>query len=152
MKQKLTIFKDTAAKALIIKEYAELEKEAQALLCKESYSLQNIEEAIKAGRDALIVALRTYNLYPPAIYIDQIAQSVETIVQSKDQHTTDLFFDDIDLMGIPLDGNPLDDLHDVEEDAVDDLLDDDVDDVLDKGIEIKTLKIADDEVVETDDV
>ncbi len=152
MKQKLTIFKDTESKTLIVKEYAELEKETQSLLCKESYSLQNIEEAIKAGREALIVALRTNNLYPPAIYIDQIAQAVETIAQSKDQNTTDLFFDDIDLMGIPLDGNPLDNLHDVEEEAVDDLLDDDVDEALDKGIEIKSLKIADDETIETGDV
>ncbi len=55
-------------------------------------------------------------------------------------------------MGIPLDGDPLDDLHDVEDDDVDDLLDDDVDEVLDKGIEIKNLKIADDEVVETEDI
>ena len=152
MKQKLTIIKDSPAKTLMIKEYAELEKESQSLLCEESYPLPEIEAAIKAGRDALISALRTYNLYPPAIYIDQIAQSVETIVQSKDQNTTDLFFDDIDLMGIPLDGNPLDDLHDVENDTVDDLLDDDVDEALDKGIEIKSLKIADDEMAETVDV
>ena len=152
MKQKFTISKNSSAKTLIIKEYAELEKESQSLLCEESYSLAKIEEAAIAGRNALIRALRTNNLYPPAIYIDQIAQSVETIVQSKDQHTADLFFNDIDLMGIPLDGDPLDDLHDVEDDDVDDLLDDDVDEVLDKGIEIKNLKIADDEVVETEDI
>ena len=153
MKQKFNITKNNSAKTLMIREYAELEKESQSLLCEEFYPLSNIEEAIKAGRNSLIRALRTNNLYPPAIYIDQIAQSVEKIFAAKDQETVDLFFDDIDLMGIPLDGNPLDDIHDVEDDAVDDLLDDDdMDDTLDKGIEIKNLKIADDEMAETDDV
>lgn len=152
MKQKFTISKDTKAKTLIVKEFAELEKETQSLLCKESYSLQEIEAAIKVDRETLMKALRTNNLYPPAIYIDQIAQSVEALIQSNDQDTADLFFNDIDLMGIPLDGNPLDDLHDVEDDDVDDLLDDGIDETIDKGIEIKSLKIADDETVGTDDV
>ena len=152
MKQKFTLSKDTKAKMLIVKEYAELEKETQSLLCKESYPLQDIEAAIKVGRETLMKALRTNNLYPPAIYIDQIAQSVEALVPSKDKETTDLFFNDIDLMGIPLDGNPLDDIHDVEDDDVDDLLDDGIDETIDKGIEIKNLKIADDETIKTGDV
>jgi len=152
MKQKFTISKDIKTEQLIIEEFAELEKETQSLLCKEFYSLQKIETAVQMGRDALIRALRTNNLYPPAIYIDQIAQSVEALVQSKEQGAEDLFFNDIDLMGIPLDGNPLDDIHDVDSDDVDDLLDDDIDESLDKGIEIKSLKIADDEMVEADDI
>ena len=84
-----------------------------------------IEAAIKAGREKLIRTLRTNNLYPPAIYIDQMAQSVETMVQSKDDSPTDLFFDDLDLMGIPLDGNPLDDIDTVVDDDIGDLLEDD---------------------------
>jgi len=153
MRQKFTLLKNGSSNSLVIKEYAELEKDSQSLLCEETYPLTEIKKALKLGRDNLIRLLCTNNLYPPAIYIDQIAQSVERMVEPKGQDTSDLFFDDIDLMGIPLDGNPLDDIHDAENDAEDDLLDDDnMEDTLDDALKVKNLKIADDETAEADDV
>ena len=68
MKQKYVILKNDEKNELIIQEYAELDKEMLSLLCEESYNGPFIESAISAGKDALIVALRTQNLYPPGLF------------------------------------------------------------------------------------
>ena len=49
MKQKYTIHKDTDNKRLIIKEYAELDKEILSLLCEESYDDAWVTSAIQNG-------------------------------------------------------------------------------------------------------
>ena len=67
MKQKYTIIKDSTNKQLIIREFAELDKEILSLLCEETYEQKAILAAIKKGKDNLISALRTKNLYPPGV-------------------------------------------------------------------------------------
>jgi hypothetical protein len=76
MKQKYTIIKDDKNKQLIIREFAELDKEILSLLCEETYDQKLIRSAIKSGKEDLIAALRTNNLYPPGIYADKIANAV----------------------------------------------------------------------------
>jgi hypothetical protein len=65
MKQKYTIIKDSKNKQLIVREFAELDKEILSLLCEETYEQKVILAAIKKGKEDLISALRTNNLYPP---------------------------------------------------------------------------------------
>ena len=65
MKQKYPIIKDKKNKQLIIREFAELDKEILSLLCEETYEQKMIVAAIKSGQENLISALRTNNLYPP---------------------------------------------------------------------------------------
>ena len=98
MKQKYTIVRDDKNKQLIIREFAELDKEILSLLCEETYDEKRIRAAIRKGREALIAAIRTNNLYPPGIYADKIADTVKNLYAAKAKATEDLFFDDRELL------------------------------------------------------
>ena len=98
MKQKYTIIRDDKNKQLIIREFAELDKEILSLLCEETHDEKRIRAAIRKGREALIAAIRTNNLYPPGIYADKIADTVKNLYAAKAKATEDLFFDDRELL------------------------------------------------------
>jgi hypothetical protein len=98
MKQKYTIIKDDKNKQLIIREFAELNKDMLSLLCEETYDQRAIKSAIKTGKDELIGMLRTNNLYPPGLYAARIANAVIELYGTKNKESVDLFFDDIELL------------------------------------------------------
>jgi len=98
MKQKYTIIKDSANKQLIIREFAELDKEILSLLCEETYDQKAIFDAIKKGKENLISALRTKNLYPPGIYAEKIAAAVRELYATRGKESEELFFDDLELL------------------------------------------------------
>ena len=98
MKQKYLILNDKKNKLIKIQEFAELNKEMLSLLCEEAYDYKTIKSAISAGKDELIAALRTNNMYPPGIYAEQIADAVIALHQSKKQESVELFFDDVNLL------------------------------------------------------
>lgn len=157
MKQKYIIQKIDQNKELVIKEFAELDKEVFSLLCHETYPGEVIEAAISRGKEALTATLRTQNMYPIGIYATQIAQAVIELFDSKDQAADirELIFDDIELLRKEQIRKP--DLEDIDDDSVeiDELLDDDDADADfdDNDIENITypIKIADDDSVNTDD-
>ena len=155
MKQKYTIVKDDKNKQLIIREFAELDKEVMSLLCEETYEQKAIRAAIKSGREDLIAALRTNNLYPPGIYAQRIADAVKELFATKGKESEDLFFDDLELLtkesavvAIKVkkekDSEELDEV--LEEDFESDYEDKEALDKLDSS-----LKIADDEFGDTID-
>jgi len=157
MKQKYLILNDRENKQIKIQEFAELNKETLSLLCEEAYDYKTIKSAISIGKDALIAALRTNNMYPPGIYANQIADAVIDIHKSKEQESVELFFDDINLLtksrkAIKIAGQDDDD--DESADLVE-MLEDDYDDAYSEKDEIKkidsSLKIADDDYVDGDD-
>ena len=153
MKQKYTIVRDDKNKQLIIREFAELDKQILSLLCEETYDSKAIRAALKSGRENLISALRTNNLYPPGIYAEKIADAVKDLYATRGQESTDLFFDDLELLAIK--SGPAPEAADKEEtveeqgEEMDELLEDDFDsdyedkDKLDKLD--SSLKIADDD-------
>ncbi len=98
MKQKFLILKDEDKNELIIREFAELDKENFSLLCEETYDNKTIESAIEKGKRLLISTLSTKNMYPPGLYADKIAESVMAIYSSESDQSAELFFDDIDLV------------------------------------------------------
>jgi len=98
MKQKFLILKDEDKKELIIREFAELDKENFSLLCEETYDNKTIESAIEKGKRLLISTLSTKNMYPPGLFADKIAESVMAIYSSESDQSVELFFDDIDLV------------------------------------------------------
>ena len=158
MKQKYLILNDRENKQIKIQEFAELNKETLSLLCEEAYDYKTIKSAISIGKDELIAALRTNNMYPPGIYANQIADAVIDIHKSKEQESVELFFDDINLLtksrkAIKIAGQDDDD-DDESADLVE-MLEDDYDDEYSEKDEIKkidsSLKIADDEYVDGDD-
>ncbi len=99
MRQKYSILNDKAGGKLIIKEYAELDKENFSLMFEESYEAHEIETAVKNGKADLISVLRTPNLYPIAEYADKIADEVILLIKDKSSADApvELIFNDIDL-------------------------------------------------------
>jgi hypothetical protein len=163
MKQKYLILNDKENQQFKIQEFAELNKEELSLLCEEAYAYQTLKAALSGGKDALVAALRTNNLYPPGIYAAQIADAVAALLASKDQDQVELFFDDLNLLSKRREAaaeieelpDETDDLPD-ETDDLDEMLEDEFDDdaypekdELDKMD--ASLKIADDDYVDSDD-
>lgn len=133
MKQKYSILRDPEKKQLVLKEFAELDKEILSFLCEETYDEDVIKSAATEGKAALIVALRTRNMYPPMLYADRIADSVMAIYASAEEdapnHSSiDIFFNDIDFL--TKEEKELEQAENTEEKAedIDDLLEDDEED------------------------
>jgi hypothetical protein len=157
MKQKYTIIKDDKNKQLIIREFAELDKEILSLLCEETYEQKVILAAIKSGQDNLISALRTNNLYPPGMYANKIADAVKELYATRGKESEELFFDDLELLVRSNEPQP----RKVEEPIEDQ--DEELDDLLEEDFESEyededppkkidsSLKIADDEYGDSDD-
>lgn len=150
MKQKYLISKEDDQNKLIIKEFAELDKEILSLLCEEEYDNKIIESAISKGKEALISELRTNNMYPPGVYAEKIAQAVIDIFGSKDSQSIELSFNDVDLLikgQAP--SEDIDKTESVVDDDVDELIGDDLEENIgDKNVVEKiksSSKIAEDE-------
>jgi hypothetical protein len=157
MKQKYTIVRDDKNKQLIIREFAELDKEVLSLLCEETYEQKAIRAAIKSGREDLIAALRTNNLYPPGIYAEKIANAVKELFSAKGKESEDLFFDDLELLTKESAAEAIkkqketdsEDLEEVVEEDFEAVYEDEEKEPLDKLD--SSLKIADDEFEDTID-
>ena len=130
MKQKYSIHKDTDNKKLIIKEYAELDKEMLSLLCEESYEDVRVTSAIQNGPEALIRVLRTRNMYPPSAFVSRIAAAVVSLYDAGEEQSMEIVFDDKELFEKE-EEIVVEPETDVDADAenIDDLLEDETDDV-----------------------
>jgi hypothetical protein len=150
MKQKYTILKNDEKTAIIIREFAELDKEMFSLLCEETFEDETVKLAIAKDKDTLIKTLRTQNLFPLGIYAEKIAEAVTKMYESGDDQPVELLFNDVDLLIKKEEKPPPSD--DIEEEAVgiDDLLDEDLpEEDFDEKSDIKklsrSLKISDDD-------
>jgi hypothetical protein len=125
MKQKYLILKNDEKTKLIIREFAELDKEMFTFLCEETFDDESVRSAIAIGEDALIAKLRTKNLFPIGIYAKELASAVTKMYESGNDQSVELIFDDHDLMKKEK-GEPLVD-DDIEDEVVeiDELLDED---------------------------
>lgn len=160
MKQKYAIEIDTEKRELILKEYAELDKEMLSLLCQQSYDLSAVESAAGLGRTELIKLIRTQNLYPPSVYMDRLADEIMAMVGAENETTaSEVFFDDLELLTQEREALEAE-MAESDDDDLEDLLDDDDDDeglddeFGDDDIDISSgssLKIADDDSLDIDD-
>ena len=132
MKQKYAIIRDDTQNTLVVREYAELDKEMMSLLCEEAYSQEAMLAAVNEGHQSVIDAIRTNNMYPPTVFAEPIAQAIEGIFAEGGNASAELFFDDKELFVKDVEEEPDNIEESVEEDVeVDDLLeDDDIDDGL----------------------
>ena len=140
MKQKYLISKEDDQKKLIIKEFAELDKERFSLLCEEEYDNNIIKSAISKGKETLISELRTNNMYPPGVYAEKIAQAVIDIFASKESQSIELSFNDIDLL--IKEQAPSEDTDEIESSAddIDELIGDDLEEKLGDNNAVKKIK------------
>jgi hypothetical protein len=157
MKQKYTIVRDDKNKHLIIREFAELDKEVLSLLCEETYEQKAIRAAIKSGKEGLISALRTNNLYPPGIYAEKIADAVKELFSAKGKESEDLFFDDLELFTREGAAESVKEPKEKDSENLEEVLEEDFESVYDDedkdGLNKldSSLKIADDEFDDTND-
>lgn len=156
MKQKYEILKDDENKRLIIREFAELDKDTMSLLCEESYDKKAVKSAISMGRDSLIAALRTKNLYPPGMYAGQIAEKVIELFGAKGKSSDELVFDDLEFLSREHEAAEAAKSYEAEPGEIDELLEVGLeDDKFEEGDEIKkldtTIKIEDDEFSDIED-
>lgn len=157
MKQKYLILKDEEKTRLVIREYAELDKEIFSLLCEETFDDEVVKSAIEKGKNGLVAALRTQNLFPIGLYAEEIAATVTKMYESGDDQPVELFFDDTNLLKKDGKKSPL--LDDIENEVVEieGLLDDedisesDFDDENDDIKKASPLKISDDDPLDIDD-
>jgi hypothetical protein len=125
MKQKYLILKNDENPRLIIREFAELDKEMFTFLCEETFNDESVTSAISMGQDALIAMLRTKNLFPIGIYAKEIAVAVTKMYTSGNDQSVELIFDDHDLMKKEQQEPLVDDNLEDEAVEIDDLLDED---------------------------
>ena len=98
MKQKYFILKDTEKNVLVIREFAELDKESFSLLCEEIFQEERITSAIAKGKEALVSTIRTKNMYPIGPFAAKLAEEVTNLYESKEKDSIELSFDDIDIL------------------------------------------------------
>ena len=140
MKQKYSILKDDKEKKLIIREYAELDKEILSLLCEEIYDNESIESAIAKGKETLISTLRTKALFPISIYAEKIAESVIGMYEHEVDQSVELFFDDLDIFTKDHEEPVVEIEVESDPDEIDELLEGDLSDSdLDDDSEIKNI-------------
>ena len=142
MKQQYLIAKNEAKQELIIREFAELDKELLSLLCEETYSADAIKSAISEGEDALIAVLRTPNMYPISTYVKKIAETVTALYKKKGDQSTEVFFNDIDLVApFPSKQVSVEDIA-PEDEEIDELLTEEVDENLTGDLAVDKIKTA----------
>jgi len=98
MKQKYLILKNDEKTRLIIREFAELDKDMFTFLCEETFDDESVKSAIAIGEDALIATLRTKNLFPIGVYAKELASAVTKMYESGNDQSVELIFDDHDLV------------------------------------------------------
>ena len=155
MKQKFLIQKSVADAQIVIRENAELDKELMSLLCEERFDVAALEGALANGREALIAALRTRNLYPPKAYAEKIADAVQALLNNADEDAIELFFDDLDLLDKERQEAAQAEKVDDEADDIDELIEDEFEGDFEEGQDIgkinTSIKIADDDSVDVDE-
>ena len=155
MKQKFLIQKSVADAQIVIRENAELDKELMSLLCEERFDVAVLETALEKGREGLIAALRTRNLYPPKAYAEKIADAVQALLNNADEDAIELFFDDLDLLD--KERQALADAEKVKDESedIDELIEDEFEEDFEEGQNIgkinTSIKIADDDSVDLDE-
>ena len=155
MKHKYVIEKNAEQKQVTIKEFAELDKEILSYLCQETYAEEKIAEAISKGRDALIAALRTPNMYPSGLFANKIADAVLAMYGPEPVPSSEIVLDDVDFIIKQRVKRKI--VENIDEDAndIDDLLEDDMEEDFDDKPPIKkinsSLKVVDEEYDDFDE-
>lgn len=155
MKQKYIIKKDDAKSTLVIKEYAELDKEITSFMGEQEYDLEDITRAIAGGGDELANVLRNNDFYPPRVIMDNIAEKIAEIYNANINEAVELLLNDVDFLAKdePKEQPIIPEIEESDDD-VDDLLEESLDDSLvdsnSIGSKKTSIKVADAETLDGD--
>ena len=154
MKQKYIIKKDDTKNILVIKEYAELDKEITSFMGEQEYDREDIIRGIAGGSDELVKVLRNHDFYPPQLIVDKIVEKITEIYDADTNDAVELLLNDVDFLvkdepkeqpAIPKIEEDVDD-----DDAVDDLLDESRADSENIGNKDTAIKVADADTLDGD--
>lgn len=159
MKSKYLLKKQDGA--IIIEERGELDPGFFSILCDKRLEIEEVDEAAKLGRTALIELFRDNNMFPPYIYAVQIADAIIPMLVEGGETEKELLFNDVEFLIkgekpviVPADV----DTESSEIDIIDDMLAEDMDEEpfiedafssLDDP-ESGSLKVADDDIGDMD--
>ncbi len=151
MKQKYIIKKDDDKNTLVLKEYAELDKEIMSFMNEQEYNQEDITQAITGGSDELISVLRNTDFYPPQVFAEKLAEKITEIFDTDTDDAVELLLNDADFLikDAPKEPPIIPELEGGDDD-VDDLLEDDLADSNKIGKKSTPIKIADDETLGSD--
>ena len=155
MRQKFVIQKNDQDRTLVVQEYAELDKDILSFICEERHALSNIETAVGKGREAVIAALRTDNMYPPILYAQPIADVIIEKMGGAESGEQEVIFDDSSYIAKDMQRGGSEDEIEEEDSDLDDLLDEDLEDEYDDKKLMKDFKssiqIADDDSLDVEE-
>ena len=150
MKQQFFIEPGQDKNELVIKEYAEVEKDIYKLLCTETFDVKFLRDALKEGE--LVRALRTQNFFPPIDLVGLLAEKVTEFISAKSPERIELSFDDKEIFQKK---DEAEDVLDEFDAASEDDEADELDDLLDEEKNIPkistSLKVAEDEGPDDED-
>lgn len=99
MKQKYEIAVNKNENKITVREFAQLDKEIMSLLCQETFDLEKVVQALAAAdSDAVYAALRSNNMYPPAIYMEGIVAKVKAMLDENADGPEEIIFDDLEFL------------------------------------------------------
>ena len=155
MKQKYRIVREPQANKLVIMEYAELDIDSMSLVCQQSYEDATIQKAMANGRQSLMAALRSHNIFPPAAYIAEIVNAIGALYNAEENTTAEVVFDDLDFISKELPKSVTAEENEKDSQQLDKLLEDDLDEDYDEKDNLEPLsaplKIADEDDVSTEE-
>ncbi len=144
MKHKYVFSKDITAGELLIREFAELNKDIFSPVCETVYEVKQFEKALAQGPVALMVEMRTQNFFPPSSFSEKIIDGISELFNSGDQEVVEIYCDDADFLSKSLDGQEIyEDIEDEEESDVDDFIDEDLPDTFDDDVKTANVESSD---------
>lgn len=151
MKHKYVFSKDTATGGLLIREYAELNKDVFSPVCEIIYEVKQFEKALALGPMALLTEMRTQNFFPPSSFSEKIVLGISDMMSSGDQEMIEILCDDAEFLTKSLDGHDIfDEIDDDEEETLDDFIDEDLPDAFDDDVKTGGVASADLDIEDDD--
>lgn len=157
MKQKYLISKSDAGKTLVIKEFAEIDKEVFSILCERTYDLKTVCEALDSGINQFSEVIRNRNFFPVFSTLEKISEGITSLITSNSDETVEIFIDDASILLKKDEAYAVIDDLESDSEQIDDLLEDEVEDDTvdvydDENLSIKkinaSIKVDEDELID----
>ena len=119
MKQQFLVVRGEAKTDLLIREFAELEKNETSLVGEYLFKASDLKKAAQTDLGELIARLRTTDFFPPAFLAEKLAQAVIEILKDAGKESVEVVMDDMTIMKDQeadfVDDDDLDDDEDIDE-------------------------------------